>query len=289
MENRLCFVQFLHPGYEHDVRQPGLFPWNLKGRHRRKFLRSPGAYVDDAGRLVEDELVFWGEWEPQSEAVPLEKTELLGPRWLHTPFYEPLEGWAQNTDPFVFGDRFRFSICQQHRGGRPTQLAKLLPGSVVLFGSGLGGEFRLDTVFVVGPEHQEHSRARRPVVDAAYEEIVLDPYYAGFPDDRVHRLYEGATPETPVHGMFSFFPCKTLAEALNGFARPTIRLDGLIKQTHKQSYKRTFLADLDHAAHLWRAVVAQVEAAGLRLGVRAEMPEKRASGVKREPVAAGSC
>jgi hypothetical protein len=56
--------------------------------------------------------------------------------WLRTPFRERREGWAQNTDRFLFGDRFRYSICQQHRcAGRLAQLAKLLPGTVILFGS----------------------------------------------------------------------------------------------------------------------------------------------------------
>jgi hypothetical protein len=288
MEDRLCFVQFLHPGYEPNVREPGVVPWNIADKHKRKFLRSPGTCLDAARRPVDGELVFWGEWEPQSRAEPLRKTEPLGPRWLHTPFYEPLGGWAQNTDPFVFGDRVRFSICQQHRGMRPTQLAKLLPGSVVLFGSGLGGEFRLDTVFVVAGGYVEHSRRERPDVDASYEEIVMKPYYTDFPDDRVHRLYSGATPEEPVDGMFSFFPCKTLNEGPDGFPRPTIRLPQ-ITQTHKQSYRRTFLRDRDEGAELWREVVRQVEAAGLRLGVRVNVPERRGAGVVREPVASGSC
>jgi hypothetical protein len=275
MDNKLCFVQFLHPGPEHDVRSPGIYPWNTAGKHRRKFLRSPGTYLDARGKTVEDELVFWGEWEPQSEASRLEKTETLEPQWLHRPFYEPRAAWAQNTDPFVFGDHFRFSICQQHRGGpRPTQLAKLLPGSVILFGSGLGRAFRLDTVFVVGEGAVEHHRNDLPTVDSVYEETVIRPHYTGFLDDRVHRLYRGATPKDPVAGMFSFFPCRTLAEAPNGFPRPTIRLEQ-ITQTQRQSYRRTVLASTDDAAVLWRNLVGQVEAAGLRLGVRAELPERR--------------
>jgi hypothetical protein len=289
MDDRLCFVRFLHPGYEHDVREPGIFPWNLKGKHRRKFLRSPGTYLDSSRRAVVEDLVFWGEWEPQSHAEPLHKPEPLGPRWLHTPFYEPIDGWGQNTDPFVFGEYFRFSICQQHRGGtRPTQLAKLLPGSVVLFGSGLGDDFRLDTVFVIGGGAVEHSRRDRPDVDPQYEEIVLKPYYAGHPDDRVHRLYAGATPDAPVNGMFSFFPCKSLSEAPNGFARPTIHMPE-ITPTHKQSYRLTFPRSLDATTELWREVVRQVEAQGLHLGVHADVPERRDVSTIREPLAAGSC
>jgi hypothetical protein len=63
---------------------------------------------------------------------------------------------AQNTDPFVFGDRFLYTCCKQRlRSGRPTQLRYLPHGSLVLFGSHISGGFGLDTVFVVddGADH----------------------------------------------------------------------------------------------------------------------------------------
>jgi hypothetical protein len=284
----ICFVQFLHPGHEPTVPANGEVPWNTKGAHKRKFLRLPGAYLGAKARLMEDELVFWGEWEPPSHAVRLDKTEPLGPHWLQTPFRERRDGWAQNTDPFVFGS-FRYSICQQHQpDGRPTQLAHLLPGSLILFGSGLSKGFRLDTVFVVAGVAATHDKHKQPHVDRDYEEVVMRPYYAEYLDDRVHSLYHGATPEDSVAGMFSFFPCKTLAEAPNGFARPTIRLPK-ITQRQTQKYRRTLLSSPDEASELWRKVVRQVEAQGCRLGVNAEMPVLRKSTGPAQAVAAGSC
>lgn len=287
MNDALCFVQFLHPGYEPDVPPDGIVAWNTKKLHKRKFLRSPGAYLDGQG-LVQDELVFWGEWEPPSEATALPNTSSLEPRWLHAPFRERREGWAQNTDPFVFGDRFRYSICQQHRGaGRPTQLAKLLPGSVILFGSGLRGEFRLDTVFVVAGVATRHSRRRPPRLDDDYGEVVMRPYYSGHPDDRVHALYAGATMERPVGGMLSFFPCRTLAEAPNGFPRPTISMQE-ITPTQKQSYRLTRCTSIEDIAELWGDVVRQVQEHGCRLGVQASMPPLCTS-AQAEVLIAGSC
>jgi hypothetical protein len=288
MNEALCFVQFLHPGYEGDVPADGIVPWNTKKLHKRKFLRSAGTYVDGEN-LAEDELVFWGEWEPPSQATPLLNASRLEPHWLHTPFRELRDGWAQNTDPFVFGDRFRYSICQQHRGaGRPTQLAKLLRGSVVLFGSGLRDEFRLDTVFVVAGIATRHSRQAPPQIDRHYEEVVMKPYYHGHPDDRVHALYDGAAPQERMGEMFSFFPCRTFAEAPHGFARPTISMPQ-ITATHKQSYRLTRCSNVDAITDLWREVVRQVEAQGCRLGVRAALPPLRSSTRPVDVLATGSC
>lgn len=288
MNDAICFVQFLHPGYEPTVPKDGWVPWNTRGLHRRKFLRSPGKYLDADGVEADDELVFWGEWEPPSQARALSPDKRLDPHWLHTPFRERREGWAQNTDPFVFGDRFRYSICQQHRGaGRPTQLAKLLPGSVILFGSGLSDAFRLDTVFAVAGVATKHSRREPPRVDDDYEEVVMKPYYVGHPDNRVHTLYDGATPEKRVGGMFSFFPCKTLEEAPNGFARPPISMPQ-ITATHKQSYRRTFYSSIDEVETLWREVLRQVEAQGCRPGVRAELPAFGADAAS-EVLTGGNC
>ena len=62
MRDQLCFVQFLHPGGEHRPPPGGVMPWN-EGAHQRKFMRAPGSATD--GRdTTDDELIFWGEWEP---------------------------------------------------------------------------------------------------------------------------------------------------------------------------------------------------------------------------------
>src|SRR5205085_1533704 len=83
---------FLHPRYEPNVREPGIVPRNIAGKHKRKFLRSEGKCLDSAGRPADAELMLWGEWEPQSLAVRLHETETLGPSSLHTPFYEAIGG-----------------------------------------------------------------------------------------------------------------------------------------------------------------------------------------------------
>ena len=110
-----CFVQFIHPGAEHGI-QGRVKPWNT-GEHRRKFLRLRGSYVEarDAAPKTE-ELVFWGEWEAESAGEPITNPVPGGPHWIHQPFYvrpASYPGKLQNTDPFVFGDRFLYTLCRQ--------------------------------------------------------------------------------------------------------------------------------------------------------------------------------
>jgi hypothetical protein len=282
---RRCVVQFLHPGFEPDVRAPGEWPWNTAGAHKRKFLVQPGEYRETVDRMTKrsEHLGFWGEWEPQSLATNASGSQPGAPQWLHEPFYSPLptSAWAQNTDPFVFGDRFHFTGCQQHVKGRPTQLARLLPGSVILFGSGKKNppRFLLDTLFVVGETAIDHNSSNQLAVlngsiSTAYREITIDRWYAaGLPPTQTHRLYFGAIPDEPVGGMFSFFPCSPLDHDGGPFPRPTIKLPGYVTPSQTQKYKLTEVGDKE-AADVWNDVVAQVLDSGRALGVRADLPHR---------------
>lgn len=279
MEDRLCFVQFLHPGGEHEPDAGRMKAWNT-GNHRRKFLKSRGRYL--AGDALQDgEIVFWGEWEPESLAIA-EITEPLpdGPRWIYEPYYvlPALYRGLQNTDPFVFGERFHYTGCRQHTKKGPTQLRHLARGSVILFGSCLHkSHFVVDTVFVIA-NHIDHSQrdfrdCLRGHVSATYDAVTLAPWYEN-PDarDRSHRLYDGATFEAPVEGMFSFFPCLPYEGHPRGFARPIIRIQGVITD---RLYRGKKLNPQDHASdvkRLWDEVVRQVTDQGLMLGIHASLP-----------------
>lgn len=285
MRNRRLFVQFIHPGGEHRPDRDGHKEWNT-GPHRRKFLTAPGRYLG-AGNLQSDELVFWAEWEPQSRVIRTYHDPVAGgPQFLFEPYYSPPTSWLstwQNTDPFVFGDQFLYTGCLQHTNRGATQLRYLDRGSIILFGSCRGRrDFVIDTVFVVdrwidhGRANQQ-SREVRGAVSTTYGEVTLDPWYAGnVPAERSHRLYFGATPETPVDDMFSFFPCLTAHAAENGFARPSIRIDRRITQHLLQGKKLTPLDDPEGARELWAEVARQVEQQGLVLGVHAELPRREA-------------
>ena len=279
MQDQRCFVQFMHPGGEHKPNAGNLRTWN-DGPHKRKFLLCRGETESDRR---ERELMFWGEWEPPSEVVrefPLPLRD--GPRYLYRPYWERRRSvrGLQNTDPFVF-DGFFYSICKQLRGGRPTQLRHLLPGSVILFGSHLRGEFVLDTVFVVKRSVDHTDRTFRERLDGHvprhYPDVALAPFYSTDSRDASGcavgldmRLYVGATVDDPVEGMFSYFPC---ADA--PFERPRIELPGVVNPDSRQANRLNRGLATDQFCELWRQVREQVLEQGCDLGVRAEFPERR--------------
>jgi hypothetical protein len=298
-----CFVQFMHPGGEHGPDRGSLKSWNV-GDHKRKFLRLPGeslasASSDAVGRR--HELVFWGEWEPESDVEPIDAPIALGPRWLHLPFYVRPEAFRrdgkvlQNTDPFVYGDRFLYTLCRQWRNTRgvygPTFLRDLAVGSLILFGSHKQGDFVLDTVFVVGGSslHDASSweRAIAGRVPEAYADVTLRPTYEHDGGEEL-RLYLGATPTDRVDGMFSFVPCKRANDGAAGFARPTIRLDGLITADLKMGAKATKDPSPREMHDIWVEVVDQVLGQELELGTHFNVPERRDGSAIRPRTGASS-
>jgi hypothetical protein len=270
--SQTLFVQFLHPGGEHLPMGPTM-PWNI-GPHRRKFIRQQGSAIRGNERF-DGELLFWGEWEAQSRVIAIPDPIHRGPTWIHEPFYRLPESsdWRQNTDPCVFGG-FRYTCCQQHFKGRPSTLQKLAPGSIILFGARVAGEFVLDTLIVVRDEGIEHDvgnyrRALDDKVPVGYFHVTLVPWYS----DPVSpcRLYQGVTATKPMNGTFSFFPAVPTSSGARGFARPAIVLPGLVSSSQSQGRKFTALAS-EELADSWRAVVRQVEDEGLWLGISASFP-----------------
>jgi hypothetical protein len=277
---RLCFVQFIHPGGEHGPDSGDRKSWNL-GAHKRKFLWQRGLYVDNEGEVHEDDVLFWGEWEPDSRVRPVENRVQDGPKFVHEPFLprQSPDGWRQNTDPFVFGDQFHYTGCLQHTRRGPTRLRYLARGSVLLFGSAIErSKFVLDTVMVI-ERWVDHSRrdfeALATKVSDTYWAATIEPWYSGAGgDEQSYRLYSGATYESPLNGMFSFFPCTTSASDPNGFARPEIRLPGLVTPTLTQGKRLNRGVTAPEVQASWAEVARQVQAQGLSLGVYAELPTR---------------
>ncbi len=286
----LYFVQFHHPGWEHEPDLPGEKSWNL-GPHRRKFMLTEATWLAAPGRSSEHgKAVFWGEWEPPSvlvktfvEPVP------YGPRYLFEPVLDPF--WENdpplmNTDPVVFGGPFLYGNCKQNdRKGEPTDLQRLGRGSVVLFGSNREArEFQLDTVLVVEDWRPYSTEEWREALDdwafpeyleispraISYELGVLEPGKV-----RHYRLYHGATAAAPLGGMFSYFPCKPWDGSGQGFSRPIIRLEGLIDGRIEHGQRMNPQASPVRVRALWEEVTRQVLAQDLALCVAAPLPERR--------------
>ena len=285
MVDKLCFVQFIHPGGEHEPEDGVHKRWN-RGNHKRKFLRQRGKYLTK-GTIEDGEMMFWGEWEPESVVDRKIQDPLpRGPHFIYKPYYVVPKNYdgLQNTDPFVFGEQFRYTWCQQ----RGTQLRHLSKGSIILFGSCEDKtSFVLDTLFVV--EHwTEHTKAdyRRVLAGTSqeYREVTIFPGYQHpsgtatacmIADSRdTWRLYFGANYDNPVHGMYSYFPCLPYAGNSSGFARPRISLQGKVTNNLYQGKKYSEQPTLDAMKLLWEMVAEQVKEQGLVLGVYAETPER---------------
>lgn len=299
MSNPPCFVQFMHPGGEWgpDQGESGPRAWNLvTGGHGRKFVRSPGTWLRDGRPEHADDLEFWCEWEAPSRKTT-RLNEDVEPHWLHQPWLEVRESFdcLQNTDPCVFGGFF-YTGCRQHRGHHPTRLHDLGPGSVIAFGSSIGEQFHLDTVFVVrrATLHGFNNWADElsGQVPDEYLDLTIRPWYADChqpgcapiepPDAGGYRLYFGATFDDPVDSMYSFFPASTPGSPELGFQRPIISphgpLNGAING-RLQAYKVTNpQRGVDGMRDIWEELRRQVAAAGLGIGVAADMPVREKAG-----------
>lgn len=306
------FVQFLHPGREQRV--SGSFkPWN-RDEHRRGFLCVDGDYVTStAGTPVaRGRLGFWGEWEAEADVKPVfPKPTSDAPTQLLEPYYAIPHSYAalQNTDPFVFGDRFLYCCCKQFRRatGRATSLAALGRGSVILFGSQLHGRFVLDTVFVIR-DYKDYRPADarqtlRGHVPQAFLDVTIgplagaksslcrtDPDDSEFSDDDEReaacapasgcvseslRLYFGATVASPVDGMFSYSPCIVLdGDVADGFSRPAVT-HPIIQPAMSRGYRLNETSDGQRNPRIWTEVTEKVLEAKLHLGVRFALPPRR--------------
>lgn len=287
-EDRLCFVQFIHPGGEHQPNSAAGRSWNT-GPHKRTFLRQAGRYLAALNaEPVEADLMFWCEYE-QSATLMQTFTNPVpdGPQFLFAPapvaFY-PHDPPLMNTDPFVLGDRFFYSICKQNNRRGPTGLQRLARGSVILFGSGkYRSQFVVDTVFVVADYvdfNLTHYHATlKGVVPPEYFHATLEPVayeqqFWNLSPSQTFRLYIGATPAQPVEGMFSFFPCQPVSDKEpQGFARPVLRRNGIITDNLTQGQRMNAQPDSASVQMLWHDVVRQILEQGFYLGVQAELPQ----------------
>lgn len=293
----LSFVQFIHPGIENRPtkrNKTDLIAWN-HGSHRRKFLCAQGQYVDK-GRLVDNELVFWGEWEPQSRITRIAnpKEDGCSPHVIHHPVLdltEPVKDaknrYRQNTDPFVFHEQFLYRCCQQTRKTGQTQLAHLLPGSIVLFGSRVNGQFAVDTVFVVESYKDYCDQIGGMDFDRSlkeYAEIVGVGFGMNEPgynkDNARMRLYYGASPNKPHEGMYGFVPCKPLKGNERGCTRPTLTQAELrdiyadcITDNLQQSFKLCPAATLKDNVAAWNHIRTLFAKKGYLEGVNFQCPK----------------
>ena len=276
-------VQFPHPGgegYAASLAPGAVRPWPLLSDqlpHVRKFVVSAGTATNGVADW-DGEFDFWAEWEPPSEIVRIlqgqGKTLPFAIQRPLLPHTSPA-GHHQNTDPMVFGDAFYYSNCRQHNWRKPpnrprrSEMQNLDPGSLILFGSMVGGEFVLDTVFVVaGSEVMTPGETAPP--SELLARTVTAPLASGGGEPLDYRLYRGASPAEQVDGMFSFVPCRPHGGEAVGFARPIIRFPWM----HKSAQRARLVPehDVGSVKDVWDTIVDGVLDQDLLLGVAFDAP-----------------
>ena len=279
------FVQFSHPGREHEPDPGGGKGWNTyDSPHARKFMEFRGKWIEEDGSARSGSLRAWGEWEAESELVcqlSQPPKSSLYPRYLWRPYYIPKDNYERlhNTDPFIFGERFLYSNCKQRK---VSGLAHLGRGSVIAFGSGrkIAGErkWMLDTVLVVADSLTYRAPEARQVLADPVPEAFLTVTGGPIGDNEAasFRLYMGAAPDHPVEGMFSFFPALP-AHGDAGFPRPLIDLPSKYFNPRSWQAPKGLRREpnSEELRVLWKSLVAQVREAGLVLGTHAAPPERR--------------
>lgn len=200
----------------------------------------------------------------------------------------------QNTDPLVFGDCFLYSLCRQfmHKPKskddyEQRQMAKLAPGSVILFDSRLpetkGGPcFLLDAVFVVGDYMKFRTGEHYPenlngFVPEDYFDIM---HFENYQKINVElTCYKGVTyeqsldPDYPINGMYSFVPCRPYKSG-EGFERPCLyanRFDDIVKapaitDNLCRNVKGTVVTE-EQARRFWVRVCEIINEQGFEKGV----------------------
>ncbi len=253
--------------------------WNNDEKHYRKFISHLGSYLDDIkdSEPKQGDLYFWGEWEGNSLFKPLNNTDIkILPNGIHECFHSTVIRGGKNTDPYIYGEQFKWCVCKQK--GRRLNLDL---GSIIFFGTNsknLEGYY-IDTIFVI----ENHDTSEDVVANSGigytqvYREETLEQLneYLGIPHEATkNRIYKGKQ-----WGMdnkyFSYVPCK-LKPGENGFERFYLdHSDPIFDSWSKNPTGVFYLKTCNLSANeLWEEISAMVSNQGFKLGVEFEEPKK---------------
>jgi hypothetical protein len=238
-------------------------------QHYRKFIRNEGMYVPSLNAKPKGaDLLFWGEWEGYSffDELPNNGNDKL-PNGIHRLFHSTINKGGQNTDPYVYGDYFKYAVCLQK-----GMLTRLPPLSLVLFGTVYGNAFYLDTVFVVGSSVPA-SNVLTYAYSQTYREATLHQLeeYTGFNPSSEIKLYHGLT-WWDRNSYFSFVPCKVNGNS--GFERFRIDLGDEAFELARNTQGYSYLPNCSLSPkELWTRLARKCLQDGFVLGVQFQEPK----------------
>lgn len=251
--------------------------WNSGDIHYRKFIKNKGYFVSEPNDIKPNQadLYFWGEWEGNSFFYPYPKTDSkIFPNGLHIPFHSTTIRGLQNTDPYIYGEDFKYCVCKQ-RG----QLCTLILNDLILFGTTVPSikKFYIDTVFVVKDnETSSNIQANKALnYTQIYREQTLEQLNEYLKEETLknnNKVYHSKTWWNS-NTYFSFVPCKTKLEAA-GFERFYLNLNNGDFQLSSNPTGISFLKRCSLSSkELWIKIVEQAMDQGFKLGIRFEEPK----------------
>jgi hypothetical protein len=253
--------------------------WNSDGNHYRKFIQNKGFYLSSLDiQPNEADLFFWGEWEGYSTFSTLMNNDLrIYPNGIHKPFHSILNRKSQNTDPYIYGDFFKYATCKQ-----TGQLCNLYPSSLILFGSTYPelNAFYLDTVFVVKSGDPATNVCKTSASDYSlvYKEETLERLlnrsgneYLGPHPSPTKKLYHGQS-WWDNQNYFSFVPSR-INNDHGGFERLKIALDNPVLNLSRYQSGKSYLANCQLSPEgVWKEIVKISFEQKYLLGIRFEEP-----------------
>ncbi len=278
-------IQLNHPGHQKPfvmgkgyskVGNNILREWNNDNFHYRKYISNKGYYVDAFSDLYpkQSELFFWGEWEGNSLFIPYPKDDFrLFPNGIHKLFHSTQMRGLQNTDPYIYGDNFKFCVCKQS-----GKLCSLVLDDLILFGTTFPsiGKFYIDTVFIVKEFKQSSSIQSNNGLGytQVYKEATLEQLneYLKYPQNLNNkRLYTGKTWFEDKE-YFSFVPCK-VGEQHSGFERFFILLDNPDFQLSRNPTGKSFMKKaILNSKELFKKILELCKEQSFSLGIKIEEP-----------------
>lgn len=257
------------PGYpSRKIGSPNSFTWNNRGKHWRKFINRNGQYLDHAGNLINDKLYFWGEYEPYSDSIYVQKRR---PYAVHSNLKPvivllPMPHGALNTDPYVYG-YFR-NICCRRKGHKYQKDDVLVFGEMDI----VKNTIEIDTVIVVEDFGDVSKLNKQGQYYLAAVKPLKNP-----PIDYVEGLkYNGKS-------YFSFVPCLPASRVnINGiqkhivaasrFTKPLLNLNLFGTRVFRTSpYKGKECAPVPFQPIMWNMILNEVHNKGLELGVNIQL------------------
>lgn len=226
-------------------------PWNTSSSHHRKFIKRHGQYLE-SGILHDADLFFWGEYEPQSTYKLLYSTPPKAVHGCLCPVrHSSVPPKALNTDPYVFGNHFKFICCRRGR-------TKYQQGDVLLFGNIEDpSHFLLDTVLVI----KEEVRIDPRLNTTQYYKASIEPM--GKPL-KYNTFYRGES-YAPEKQYYSYVPCLLDFSVQPHPRMPQIDLCNLGFKVHKNCYGWTAAA-IPLTPKRWKDIQKDVLSLGWLIG-----------------------